>query len=144
LTLLQIASLLLVLAGAFGANNYLFMKLLSSIGILVVALIVVCRPFWIAIPFVILILVFLISLRFSALIELGVLFLKPISHSLRVRQNGRKGWPCALMPSQCGGMACWIAFLKVVWTHSIYPILNHFRCRMTNTKSWLVIDCHGC
>ncbi|MDA9136401.1 cation:proton antiporter, partial [Ascidiaceihabitans sp.] len=39
MTLLQIASLLIVLAGAFGAINYLFLKLPSSIGILVVALI---------------------------------------------------------------------------------------------------------
>lgn len=38
MTILQIASLLLVLAGAFGAINYLFLKLPSSIGILVVAL----------------------------------------------------------------------------------------------------------
>ena len=38
MTFLQIASLLIVLAGAFGAVNYLFLKLPSSIGILVVAL----------------------------------------------------------------------------------------------------------
>ncbi len=35
---LQVASFLIVLAGAFGAINYLFLKLPSSIGILVVAL----------------------------------------------------------------------------------------------------------
>ena len=39
MSLLQIASLLIVLAGAFGAINYLFLKLPSAIGILVVALI---------------------------------------------------------------------------------------------------------
>ena len=38
MTLLQITSLLIVLAGAFGAINYLFLKLPSAIGILVVAL----------------------------------------------------------------------------------------------------------
>ncbi len=38
MTALQIASLLLVMAGAFGAFNYLFLKLPSSIGILIVAL----------------------------------------------------------------------------------------------------------
>jgi CPA1 family monovalent cation:H+ antiporter len=38
MTLLQIASLLIVLAGAFGAINYLFLKLPSAIGILVVSL----------------------------------------------------------------------------------------------------------
>ncbi len=38
MTYLQIASLLIVLAGAFGAVNYLFLKLPASIGILVVAL----------------------------------------------------------------------------------------------------------
>ena len=38
MTLLQIASLLIVLAGAFGAINYLVLHLPSSIGILVVAL----------------------------------------------------------------------------------------------------------
>ena len=38
LTLLQIASLLIVLAGAFGAINYLFLKLPAAIGILIVAL----------------------------------------------------------------------------------------------------------
>ncbi|KMW57571.1 Na+/H+ antiporter NhaP [Candidatus Rhodobacter oscarellae] len=38
MTLLQIAALLIVLAGAFGAINYLFLKLPSAIGILVVAL----------------------------------------------------------------------------------------------------------
>ena len=38
MTLLQIASLLIALAGAFGAINYLFLKLPSTIGILVVAL----------------------------------------------------------------------------------------------------------
>ena len=38
MTVLQIASLLIVLAGLFGAVNYLFLKLPSSIGILIVAL----------------------------------------------------------------------------------------------------------
>ena len=38
MTLLQIASLLLVLAAAFGTVNYLFLKLPSAIGILIVAL----------------------------------------------------------------------------------------------------------
>jgi CPA1 family monovalent cation:H+ antiporter len=38
MTLLQITSLLIVLAGAFGAINYLFLKLPSAIGILVVSL----------------------------------------------------------------------------------------------------------
>ncbi|WP_420863721.1 cation:proton antiporter [Algirhabdus cladophorae] len=38
MTLLQIASLLIVLAAAFGTINYLFLKLPSAIGILVVAL----------------------------------------------------------------------------------------------------------
>lgn len=38
MTFLQIASLLIVLAGAFGAINYLFLKLPSAIGILIVAL----------------------------------------------------------------------------------------------------------
>lgn len=40
MSILQIASLLIVLAGAFGAINYLFLKLPSAIGILVVALLV--------------------------------------------------------------------------------------------------------
>ncbi|WP_433989615.1 Na(+)/H(+) antiporter NhaP (plasmid) [Pseudoseohaeicola sp. NH-UV-7] len=39
MSILQIASLLIVLAGAFGAINYLFLKLPSAIGILVVALV---------------------------------------------------------------------------------------------------------
>lgn len=38
MTALQIASLLIVLAGVFGSINYLFLKLPSSIGILIVAL----------------------------------------------------------------------------------------------------------
>lgn len=38
MSLLQIAALLIVLAGVFGAINYLFLKLPSTIGILVVAL----------------------------------------------------------------------------------------------------------
>ncbi len=38
MTVLQIAALLIVLAGAFGAINYLFLRLPPSIGILVVAL----------------------------------------------------------------------------------------------------------
>ncbi len=38
MSILQIAALLIVLAGAFGAINYLFLRLPSSIGILVVAL----------------------------------------------------------------------------------------------------------
>lgn len=38
MTILQITSLLIVLAGAFGAINYLYLKLPSAIGILVVAL----------------------------------------------------------------------------------------------------------
>ena len=37
--LLQLTSILIVLAGLFGAVNYLFLKLPSSIGILVVSLI---------------------------------------------------------------------------------------------------------
>jgi hypothetical protein len=41
---------------------------------LVVALIVVCRPFWIVNPFVIEIFVLLTSFAIMALIELGVLF----------------------------------------------------------------------
>ena len=39
MTLLQITSLLIVLAGAFGAINYLFLKLPTAIGILVVSLV---------------------------------------------------------------------------------------------------------
>jgi CPA1 family monovalent cation:H+ antiporter len=39
MTILQISSLLIVLAGVFGAINYLFLKLPSAIGILVVALV---------------------------------------------------------------------------------------------------------
>ncbi len=39
MTLLQITSLLIVLAGAFGAINYLFLKLPGAIGILVVSLV---------------------------------------------------------------------------------------------------------
>jgi CPA1 family monovalent cation:H+ antiporter len=39
MTFLQIASLLIVMAGGFGAINYLFFRLPSSIGILIVALI---------------------------------------------------------------------------------------------------------
>ena len=39
MSLLQVTSLLIVLAGAFGAINYLFLRLPSAIGILVVALI---------------------------------------------------------------------------------------------------------
>ncbi len=39
MSILQIASLLIVLAGAFGAINYLFLRLPSAIGILVVALV---------------------------------------------------------------------------------------------------------
>ena len=38
MTILQITSLLIVLAGAFGAINYLFLKLPSTIGILLVSL----------------------------------------------------------------------------------------------------------
>lgn len=38
MTLLQVASFLIVLAGAFGSINYLFLKLPSAIGILIVAL----------------------------------------------------------------------------------------------------------
>lgn len=38
MTILQVASLLTVLAGVFGAVNYLFLKLPSAIGILIVAL----------------------------------------------------------------------------------------------------------
>ena len=38
MNILQIASLLIVMAGVFGAINYLFLKLPSSIGILIVAL----------------------------------------------------------------------------------------------------------
>lgn len=38
MTVLQVASLLIVLAGAFGAINYLFFKLPSAIGIMIVAL----------------------------------------------------------------------------------------------------------
>ncbi|MBV1868158.1 MAG: cation:proton antiporter, partial [Marinosulfonomonas sp.] len=38
MTVLQIASLLIVLAGAFGAINYLFLRLPAAIGILIVAL----------------------------------------------------------------------------------------------------------
>ncbi|KAB7616344.1 sodium:proton antiporter [Amylibacter sp. SFDW26] len=38
MTVLQVASLLIVLAGVFGAINYLFLKLPSAIGILIVAL----------------------------------------------------------------------------------------------------------
>ncbi|MFT7523864.1 MAG: CPA1 family monovalent cation:H+ antiporter, partial [Candidatus Paceibacteria bacterium] len=38
MTILQVAALLIVLAGAFGAFNYFFLRLPQSIGILVVAL----------------------------------------------------------------------------------------------------------
>lgn len=42
MSLLQLASLLIVLAGAFDAVNYFFLRLPAPIGILVVAL----RPRW--------------------------------------------------------------------------------------------------
>lgn len=42
MTFLQIAALLIVMAGAFGSINYLFLKLPSTIGILVVALAASC------------------------------------------------------------------------------------------------------
>ena len=38
MTILQVAALLIVLAGAFGAINYLFLRLPAAIGILIVAL----------------------------------------------------------------------------------------------------------
>ena len=38
MTIIQIISTLIVLAGAFGVINYLFLKLPSTIGILIVAL----------------------------------------------------------------------------------------------------------
>jgi len=79
-------------------------------------------------------------LRSLAQIKFGVLLSQPFSPSLRVCHSGCNGWPYALMPLQCGGMA----FLEVVWTHCICQIFNRFRCRRTNTKRWLVIDCHGC
>ena len=108
MTLLQIASLLIVLAGAFGAINYLFLKLPSSIGILVIALIasfvvIVTDALFPSLTVEEQIRAQVLELEFSEALLEGMLGLLLFAGALHVKlSNLRKAWLVILLMATIG------------------------------------------
>ncbi|GHA45827.1 sodium:proton antiporter [Amylibacter ulvae] len=104
MTILQVASLLIVLAGAFGAINYLFLRLPSSIGILVVALLASLVVMGLDLAFPALgmtneIRIVVNEIEFSEALLEGMLGLLLFAGALHVKMGDlrQQGWVVALM-----------------------------------------------
>ncbi|MGC1506765.1 MAG: sodium:proton antiporter [Sulfitobacter sp.] len=108
MTLLQIASLLIVLAGVFGAINYLFLKLPSAIGILVVALVaslmvIVTDALFPALTVEESIRAQVLELEFSEALLEGMLGLLLFAGALHVKLSDlRKAWLLILLMATMG------------------------------------------
>jgi Na+:H+ antiporter len=119
---LQVASILIVLAGAFGSINYLFLKLPSSIGILVVALLA---------SFAVLVLDtlipgfalddqvrhFVLEIDFSDALLEGMLGLLLFAGALHVKTSDlrEQGWVVALMATLGVAISTFIAGYGFSW-----------------------------
>ena len=108
MTLLQIASTLIVLAGAFGAINYLWLKLPSSIGILVVALLesLIVRALDAAIPGLTIadtVRSQVVGIAFSDALLEGMLGLLLFAGALHVKTSDLKAeWPTVTLMATLG------------------------------------------
>jgi CPA1 family monovalent cation:H+ antiporter len=108
MTLLQIASLLIVLAGAFGAINYLFLKLPSAIGILIVALfasfvVIITDALFPALTVEEMIRAQVMELEFSEALLEGMLGLLLFAGALHVKLSDlRKAWLLILLMATIG------------------------------------------
>jgi CPA1 family monovalent cation:H+ antiporter len=108
MTLLQIASLLIVLAGVFGSINYLFLKLPSAIGILVVALfaslmVIVTDALFPALTVEESIRAQVLELEFSEALLEGMLGLLLFAGALHVKLSDlRKAWLLILLMATMG------------------------------------------
>lgn len=122
MTLLQVASFLIVLAGAFGSINYLFLKLPSAIGILIVALL---ASFGVMIIDVILpalgirdqISAIVVDLEFSASLLDGMLGLLLFAGALHVKLGDlrRQAWVVVLMATIGVGISTVVAGYGFYW-----------------------------
>ena len=122
MTLLQIASLLIVLAGAFGAINYLFLRLPSAIGILVVALIasfvvIATDALFPALTVEEQIRAQVLELEFSEALLEGMLGLLLFAGALHVKLSDlRKAWPVILLMATIGvGLSTVVFGLGFSW-----------------------------
>lgn len=122
MSLLQIASLLIVLAGVFGTINYLFLRLPSSIGILIVAL--VASIMVIATDFLFPALTVeeqiraqVLELEFSEALLEGMLGLLLFAGALHVKLSDlRKAWPEILLMATIGvGISTFIVGVGFSW-----------------------------
>ncbi len=122
MTFLQITSLLIVLAGAFGALNYFFLKLPSAIGILVVALLaslsLLCVD--LVVPSLMLteqMRAVVQDIAFSEALLEGMLGLLLFAGALHVRIEDLKsqGWSVALMATIGVGLSTVIAGTGFSW-----------------------------
>lgn len=107
MNILQITSLLIVLAGAFGAINYLFLKLPSAIGILVVALVSSFAILGVDWAFDLLIADqvrnVVLGIDFSDALLEGMLGLLLFAGALHVKLSDlRKVWPVVLLMATMG------------------------------------------
>ncbi|UWQ95589.1 sodium:proton antiporter [Rhodobacteraceae bacterium M385] len=107
MNILQITSLLIVLAGAFGAINYLFLKLPSAIGILVVALVSSFAILGVDWAFDLLIAdqvrSVVLGIDFSDALLEGMLGLLLFAGALHVKLSDlRKVWPVVLLMATMG------------------------------------------
>ncbi len=108
MTILQLASLLIVLAGAFGAINYLFLKLPGAIGILVVALaasigVMVLDHFLPGIGASAIIRETVQDFEFSAALLEGMLGLLLFAGAMHVKLSDLHGeWPVVLLMATLG------------------------------------------
>ncbi len=122
MTFLQITSLLIVLAGAFGAINYLFLRLPSAIGILVVALLASLSVMGIdaifpAIGIADNIRVVVDEIEFSgALLEgmLGLLLFAGALH-VKIEDLRNQAWTVALMATLGIGISTAVAGFGFMW-----------------------------
>ncbi len=122
MTLLQITSLLIVLAGAFGAINYLFLKLPSAIGILVVALlasffVIITDAVFPALTVEESIRAQVLELEFSEALLEGMLGLLLFAGALHVKLSDlRKDWLLILLMATMGiGISTFIVGAAFSW-----------------------------
>ncbi|PLX40775.1 MAG: sodium:proton antiporter [Hyphomicrobiales bacterium] len=122
MSLLQVASLLIVLAGVFGAINYLFLRLPSAIGILVVALIasiavIATDALFPALTVEEQIRAQVLELEFSEALLEGMLGLLLFAGALHVKLSDlRKAWRVILLMATLGvGLSTAVVGLGFSW-----------------------------
>lgn len=132
MSLLQIASLLIVLAGVFGTINYLFLRLPSSIGILIVALfasimVIATDALFPALTVEEQIRAQVLELEFSEALLEGMLGLLLFAGALHVKLSDlRKAWPEILLMATIGvGVSTSIVGVGFSWVTGM-PLMIAF------------------